>query len=289
MHLQTLLADLPLARFVADYYHRLPYSRPKSADSFAELGNWNSLVAALAHDQADVLVCRRNEQYAGPQPRTSEDAERLTNEGYTLLVRHAERHEPRLAAIAADFERDLGGSVNIHMYGTPAGQFGFGWHYDAEEVFIIQTTGRKEYSLRKNTVNPWPLEEALPTDMHFEREITPLMRCELVAGDWLYIPSGYWHMGESREAAISLAIGVQSPTALDIFDYCRSKLLESLLWRQRLPVVGAASNLTPDELKNQLEVIFRQLAEDLTKRLSDSAKVQYFIDALRKETVETQP
>ena len=104
-------------------------------------------------------------------------------------------------AVAAAFARDFAAEVNIHMYCTPGDQFGFGWHYDAEEVFIVQTTGRKLYSLRKNTVNPWPIEETLPADMRYEREITPLVRCELAAGDWLYVPSGYWHMGQSRETA----------------------------------------------------------------------------------------
>ncbi len=78
--------------------------------------------------------------------------------------------------------------------GTP----GFSWHYDAEDVFIIQTAGEKEYSLRKNTVNPWPLEETLPADMQYERELMPLMRVLLRGGDLLYIPCGYWHKAEAK-------------------------------------------------------------------------------------------
>jgi 50S ribosomal protein L16 3-hydroxylase len=267
MNLQTLLADVPLSRFVADHYYRLPYSLAGTARPFCELGSWETLTPILAQDAADIFICRRNEQYAGPQPRTAEDARRLTEEGYTLLVKHAERHDQRLADVAAAFERDLGAPVNIHMYCTPGGQYGFGWHYDAEEVFIVQTTGRKEYSLRKNTVNPWPIEETLPADMHYEREIMPLVRCELSAGDWLYIPSGYWHMGQSRETAISLAIGVMPHTAVEIFDSLRPRILESLLWRQRLPITGAASPLTPEELRAEYQKLYVSLGADLSKLL----------------------
>ena len=76
--------------------------------------------------------------------------------------------------------------------------------------------------------------------MRYEREIMPLVRCELAAGDWLYIPSGYWHMGQSRELALSLAIGVMPRTGIDVLDFVRPRVAGSLLWRQRLPVAGRA-------------------------------------------------
>jgi len=277
---EALLGDVPIQRFVAEHYQRLPYSAAGSAKSFCELGSWRLLINILRQEQADILVCRRNEQSAGPQPRTEEEAQRLVADGYTLLVRHAERHEERLAEVACAFAHDFAAPVNIHMYCTPGGQFGFGWHYDAEEVFIIQTTGRKQYSLRKNTVNPWPIEETLPADMHYEREIMPLVRCELAAGDWLYIPSGYWHMGESRETAISLAIGVQPRTGVDVFDFLRPQILNSLCWRQRLPVAGAAASVSDDELRLQYLDVFKQLGVELQKIFTDPQQVQKFLNRL---------
>ena len=81
----------------------------------------------------------------------------------------------QLKKLAAGFEDDFHAPANIHIYATPAGKYGFSWHYDAEEVFIMQTSGRKEYSLRKNTVHPWPLVETIPQDMGYSREIMPLM------------------------------------------------------------------------------------------------------------------
>lgn len=92
----------------------------------------------------------------------------MFSSGYTILIRHAERHFGPLAELAGGFSADLLEPVDIHMYCMPASQFGFGWHYDAEDVFVLQTQGEKEYSLRKNTVKPWPLVETLPNDMRFE-------------------------------------------------------------------------------------------------------------------------
>jgi len=280
MNLQTLLGEVRIRQFVAEYYHKLPYSAAGLAQPLCELGTWDSLTAVLAQDAADVLICRRNEQYVGSAPRTEADARLLVDEGYTLLVRHAERHDLRLAELAAAFERDFAAPVNIHMYCTPGGQYGFGWHYDAEEVFIVQTTGRKQYSLRKNTVNPWPIEETLPADMKYEREIMPLVRCELAAGDWLYIPSGYWHTGESRETAISLAIGVQPRTAVDVFDFLRPQIVDSIFWRQRLPVAGAAA-CSDEELRQQYEEMLSQLGSELARLLADPRQVDRFLNQLK--------
>jgi 50S ribosomal protein L16 3-hydroxylase len=283
MDLQTLLGSVPLKRFVADYFQRLPYSAAGLAQPLCELGTWAALTQILAHDTTDVLVCRRNDQHSGAPPQTADEAQRLTDEGYTLLVRHAERHDAKLAQLAAAFERDFASPVNIHMYCTPGGQYGFGWHYDPEEVFIIQTTGRKEYSLRKNTVNPWPLEENLPADMRYEREIMPLMKCELAAGDWLYIPSGYWHMGQSRETAISLAIGVQVRTAVDLFDSLRPQIVESIFWRRRLPVAGGASPHSPEELREEYANLFNRVGQELSKIASDPRQVDEFLARLRED------
>jgi len=283
MNLQALLGDLPLTQFVADYYQRLPYSAAGLPKPLCDVGTWEALTAIVAHEQADVLVCRQNERYAGRPPRSEDDARKLVGEGYTLLVRHAERHDERLANLACEFATDFAAPVNIHMYATPAGQFGFGWHYDAEEVFIVQTAGRKEYLLRKNTVNPWPVEESLPSDMHYEREIMPLARCELTAGDWLYIPSGYWHKATSRELALSLAIGVQPRTGIDVLDLMRRKALESLLWRQRLPVAGRGAVPDEEKLHEAYREVVRTFARDLQTQLDDPRFVADLLAYLRTE------
>ncbi len=298
MNLQTLLGDVPAAAFVAEYVHRQPFSRPGGAKGVCELGTWEVLGAILAgrgvglatcstkgaSDPAradeevrntsppDVMVVRDGERVADRDPASEAEARALADDGCTILVRHAERHHAGLEELANGFARDFCADVNIHIYATPPGAHGFSWHYDAEDVFILQTAGAKEYSLRKNTVHPWPLEETIPADMRYPAEIMPLLRVLLQAGDWLYIPCGWWHKAQAadaKETAISLAIGVMSPAAISIYDALRPKLLESLLWRQRLPVAGEAADLSEDELRDAYREILAQLADDLGKMLRD--------------------
>lgn len=271
MSLSRLLDSDSAREFAADYYQKLPYARPGTAQSLCALGDWEMLRALLAAPSADVMVCRQGAQRPGELPADEAGIRALVAEGWTMLVRHAERHHLALAELAAGFAADFGAPVNIHFYATPGGNWGFGWHYDAEEVFIVQTAGRKEYKLRKNTVNPWPLEETMPRDLRYEREIMPLMRCPLAAGDWVYIPSGYWHRGESEpgDIALSLAIGVMPPTAVNLFDAMRPRALDSMLWRQRLPSAGKAGVLRGEALENHFRELRHQLSRDLANWIAD--------------------
>jgi ribosomal protein L16 Arg81 hydroxylase len=279
VNIQEMLGEVAPAVFFGEYFHRLPFTLPQAARGACELGTWSVLGALLGHEDADVMVVRDGLRYEGPAPRSLDAAQALSAQGYTVLVRHAERHDRRLAELAASFERDFAGAVDVHVYVTPPGMHGFGWHYDAEDVFILQTAGRKEYSLRKNTVHPWPLVETMGADLHYERELMPLSRVLLAAGDWLYIPCGYWHRADasvSEETSISLAVGVMSPAAIDVYDFLRGKLVESLMWRQRLPTPAAAGR-SLDEVEVEYLSLFSQLADDLAATLRNQATVRDFL------------
>jgi ribosomal protein L16 Arg81 hydroxylase len=274
--IQGWLGNLSKDQFMDDHFHKLPIAMPGGAESYTDLCDWNLFGRILGEAEVDVMVCRDGEPYQGTLPANQDDAERLSRDGYTILVRHAEVHDARLRQLAESFSVDFAGQVNIHIYATPADHHGFSWHYDAEDVFILQTVGAKEYSLRKNTVHPWPLIETIPQNMRYERETMPMMQCLLRAGDWLYIPMGYWHMATAHQASLSLAIGVLSPSALDIYDFARQRLAESLVWRQRLSVDGAASTLGPQQRRDAMREVLGQLTRDLT----DLYQSEAFLDAL---------
>jgi 50S ribosomal protein L16 3-hydroxylase len=268
MLIQDFFGSLPFEHFVAENLHRVPLALPNACPSVIPVGTWATLETLLAGDEADVMVVQRGERYSGPLPKDVSAAQSLCDEGCTILIRKAERHNSQLAAIAQTFGESFQAPIDVHLYATPGGSFGFSWHYDAEDVFILQASGEKEYFLRKNTVNPWPLEETLPNDMKYEREIMPLMRVVLRAGDLLYIPCGFWHRAqtvEGSEVAFSIAVGVKSRSAMDIYELLRSDLLNSLTWRQRLPVnVDNAQSNVARAYKHMLLQLATDVAQTLT-------------------------
>ncbi|HEX6961410.1 MAG TPA: cupin domain-containing protein [Lacipirellula sp.] len=280
MNAESLFRDVGLAKFVAEHLHRLPIALAGSVEDFKALGSWQALDEILGSGEPDMLVVRNGERRGDARPVNEAQARTLSDDGYTIVVRHAERNHAGLSELAGWFERTFYGPVDVQMFVTPPGQAGFSWHYDAEDVFILQTAGSKEYRLRKNTVNPWPLEETLPEDMRYEREIMPLMTVSLAAGDLLYVPCGYWHKADaskSTEAAISLAVGVMSRTGVDVFDFLRRRVVDSLLWRQRLPLVGEAASKSAEDIEAEYRELFERYGADIVRALNDPRFVSAFM------------
>jgi len=283
MILQQLLHEMDPATFLSEVFLRQPFAQVGGAETVREFGSLDRIASILNQPEADVMVCRQGERWGDGHRPGGEEALELYHSGYTLLVRHAERHDGQLAELAGEFQRAFHAPVNVHVYCTPAEEFGFNWHYDAEDVFILQAKGDKEYALRKNTVNPWPTEDTLPANMRFEREMMPLMKCLLKAGDWLYIPNGFWHRGTSQSDAVSVAVGVMTPPAISAFDLARERLLSSMLWRQRLPITGEASTADEDELLAEYTALFAQLGEDVKRLFNDPAFVRTYLNRRRRD------
>lgn len=278
--LKQLLGPLTVEQFLNDHFLRLPFARSAGAEHVAALGSWEVVLRLLADPTADVLVGREGVPWAGEHRDLPNQAGELLEAGYTIGIRHAERNDAGLRGLADEFEREFLGSVDVHLYCTPTGHPGFGWHYDAEEVFILQTQGTKEWLLRKNTVNPWPLVETIPRNMQYEREIMPVMTCTLAAGHWLYIPAGYWHRTQAGERSISISVGVSSPTGIDVLDFLRPLLRESLRWRQRLPAEGVAA-IESAPATEECQARFQELGQDVAQLLSDPQIIERFWEQRR--------
>jgi ribosomal protein L16 Arg81 hydroxylase len=132
-------------------------------------------------------------------------------------------------------------------------------------------------------VNPWPLLETLPADMRYGRELMPLIRCELQAGDWLYIPNGYWHRACANSESLSLAVGILPATGINVLDIAREQVLDSMRWRQRLPVWGTAAENEGADAAIPLRQRLTELADDLRTMLTSAAFERSLLDRLRSE------
>ena len=202
--LRDWLGELSLERFRDEYLHRQPLARPATARSALPLFDWDVLGRLLAA-APEALVVARGELLPFPQPRELIELRAYFRMGIGLCLRHGERHDPGLRGVARTFEADVGAS-HVQLFVTPGGTYGFGWHYDDEDVFIVQTAGVKDYCFRANTVTMAPAEPA--EFAKFSREDSTIHTATLVAGDFLYVPARWWHMAECREDSLSISVGV---------------------------------------------------------------------------------
>ncbi|HEY8271523.1 MAG TPA: cupin domain-containing protein [Pseudobdellovibrionaceae bacterium] len=213
--LEELISPLTFAEFQEKYLCRTPFAAPFKASRFRNLLSWSLLEEILSIGHPDCWLPRQGllptESALCQGILTMEQAYKGFSEGRTVVVRHAEKAQSQLREIAKDFAILFPGLVDVQLYFTPAGEEGFDWHYDIEDVFVLQSRGEKEFRLRPNTITPRPLPEILPKDLHFELEPSRCeIRCLLKAGDWLYIPSGYWHKARAKTPSFHISVGVRS-------------------------------------------------------------------------------
>jgi ribosomal protein L16 Arg81 hydroxylase len=212
VRLRDWLGPSGLDEFRERILFRRPFASAGTAFGAVPLLDWPA-VGRVLEARPDVLVVQRGRLLDEPAPRSLADARDLFARGVGFVIRHAERADRTFAEVAREFSDDVPGAIRIQLFTTPAGTHGFGWHYDAEEVFIAQTLGRKDYFFRANTIDRDPRLGAQPDFGRIREETTPLMQCTLVAGDWLYLPRGYWHVAKCIEDSLSISIGVSAQDA----------------------------------------------------------------------------
>lgn len=206
--LAAWLAPGTTSQFVAEVLRRSAWARPSVAAELTPLLSWRTLHGLLSSRPApDTLVVARGELLDERVPRTLDELRSLMRRGIGLAMRHVERHDEGIASLAASLELDLPGTVYAQVFVTPGGTHGFGWHYDAEDVFVTQTAGVKDYFFRENTVDARVPDGQLPDFTRFRAEVSPLQTARLIPGDVLYIPARWWHMARCIEDSLSISMG----------------------------------------------------------------------------------
>ncbi|HYE14448.1 MAG TPA: cupin domain-containing protein, partial [Pyrinomonadaceae bacterium] len=153
--------------------------------------------------------------------------------GATLVLDAVnELHEP-VEELAAALEFKFHESVQVNLYAGWQTSRGFDLHWDDHDVFILQVTGRKRWSLYGET-RPNPVsgdaEEA-------ERPAGPPVWDEtLEDGDLLYIPRGCWHVAfPLAEPTLHLTVGVHKRRGLDLLRWLSERMKASEAFRADLP------------------------------------------------------
>lgn len=206
-----ILSALDSTEFEREYLFKKPIAIPGAAIAYRQLIGWPLLLEVFQTNHNDCWLAK-NGRLHELHDRTKLDfnsARAGFDVGYTVVIRHAELAHPKLKALAGEFEARFKQPIDIQLYGTPENEQGFDWHYDIEDVFVVQSFGSKEFRLRKNR-NPLPESYSkIAKTISIEQEMEgPEIRCTLKAGDFLYIPSGFWHCAQALTPSFHLSVGV---------------------------------------------------------------------------------
>ncbi|HXH79934.1 cupin domain-containing protein [Nocardioides sp.] len=228
---------------------------------------------------------------AGIADQVSDDkAAALFASGSTLVLQGLHRTWPPIIDFCQQLATDLGHPVQANAYVTPPDNQGFADHYDVHDVFVLQVSGRKRWSIH-SPVLPLPLRDQPWTDRRdavgLAAEQEPIIDVVLEPGDVLYLPRGYLHSATALGGVtVHLTLGVHSWTRYTVAEQLVAMALEGLSHDpEARESLALGTTLAPEQLDADLVTAkLRTLLEAL-----DPAEVAARLRTQRRAAQRAEP
>jgi 50S ribosomal protein L16 3-hydroxylase len=134
----------------------------------------------------------------------------LQQPGWTLLVQGVDLHHPGAHALMREFRFLPDARLDDLMISYASDTGGVGPHFDSYDVFLLQASGRRRWSIGRQ--RDLRLQPGVPLKIleHFEPEESFVLE----AGDMLYLPPRYAHDGVAVGGdCMTYSIGLRAPAA----------------------------------------------------------------------------
>lgn len=196
--------------------------------------------------------------------------------GASIVLQGLHRLWPPLIDFVRAMVDDVGHPVQANAYITPPNGQGFDPHYDVHDVFVLQVSGTKHWTIHAPVhrdplaSQPWtdyrtPIAEQVLGD--------PVLDTVLAPGDALYLPRGWLHSARALDdVSIHLTIGVATLTRMDVIRAIVEELADVDEFRQSLPMGVDVGDR--DETASTTSKLIAQVSEvlrDRTASLADGA------------------
>ena len=168
---------------------------------------------------------------------------------------------PQLAALCRAGEQTFGGHFQTNVYLSPPNRQGFKTHFDSHDVFVLQVSGSKHWTIY-DTLIELPLH-GQSFDPDKRTPGAPTRELMLNAGDLFYCPRGLFHSARSTdEASLHITLGLIGKTWADLMiDAVSEACLASPAFRASLPLGFANAGYDT----SQADAMFRSLVETFAR------------------------
>lgn len=197
----------------------------------------------------------------------------LYNAGATINYKNVQFLIAPLFKLRDSISVEFNEEVNFNSYLTPPNSSGFRIHYDTHDIFVLQISGEKNWSLFGQTI-----EAPIKHENYLSRNQTPpkniVENIRMSAGDVLYLPRGHWHKASTTDKhSLHVTLGIHCRKHYEIFDelvksklFFRENLIQYDQQGQKIPI-------KPETLKKKhLEALSEILTENLNSFLTLSKK-----------------
>jgi 50S ribosomal protein L16 3-hydroxylase len=210
-----LLGGLTAAQFMRRHWQKKPLLVRQALPGMAPPLDRGALFALAAQEDAESRLIRRGRTgwslRHGPFARRALPA--LQQPGWTLLVQGVDLHHEGAHALMRRFSFLPDARLDDLMISYASDTGGVGPHFDSYDVFLLQASGRRRWSIGRQ--KDLRLQPDVPLKIlgHFEAEQSFVLE----AGDMLYLPPRYAHDGVAMGGdCMTCSIGLRSPAAVPL-------------------------------------------------------------------------
>lgn len=207
-----------------EFFSERGHSEFENLFTFEDLEEYLFIARPWDSNRQEFRCAKYPDKSFEPNVNSVEEALELYGQGYTLIIDAVHLRSEKIAKVCAQLSNEFFCRVQANIYVTPAGQQGFEAHFDSHDVFVVQTEGKKKW-----TLNSRPEQGVMMLgDRHYNEYET--IDCDsyvkdgtsviLNSGQRLYIPRGTVHKVEASEDAPSLHI------TFSLFPITWNRLLE---------------------------------------------------------------
>ncbi|KAI6205402.1 hypothetical protein M3Y94_00788100 [Aphelenchoides besseyi] len=169
------------------------------------------------------------------------------NSGYSIQCVNPQTFNDNIHYICDVLQELYGCFIGANCYYTPKGSSGFAPHYDDIDAFMIQTAGRKHWTIYAPlNDDQWPMESSgnFTQEEMAERADQIVFSGWLETGDILYLPRGFIHCAKTDTVHDSLHVTIsvaQKHSISDLLLAVTNKMLQAKIegipqLRRNLPV-----------------------------------------------------
>ncbi len=256
--------------FLRDYWQKKPllirqafpnFINPIEADELAGLACEEEIPSRIIqqHSPTD-WRCRMG-------PFNEDDFAQLPASDWSLLITDVEKHLPEFQAYLQPFRFIPDWRIDDLMISYAPEGGSVGPHSDQYDVFLLQTSGRRRWSIHSRLLSESDFLPDLELKILKEFEAEESWITE--PGDLLYLPPGVAHHGVALEPCMTWSVGFRAPTRRDLLSAYLDDLVPTLsesrysdpdLIQQTHP-----SEITPSTRQKLRDTLHQQLTQDDTQ------------------------
>jgi hypothetical protein len=259
--------------FFADYYERRPLliagRDPEKFRSLLSVAAIDQHLATSSPCYPEVFLVDaarelKPEDFSFPEAGGRIDLPRayqLFHSGATISLSQLQERVPSLAALCRSAEHTFSSHFQTNIYLSPRNAQGFKTHYDSHDVFVLQVSGSKHWTLY-DTLIELPLHgQGFKPEQHTAG--APTRELTLHAGDVFYCPRGLFHSARATdEVSLHITLGVMGKTWADVMVEAISEAcLAAPEFRTNLP----AGFANPGFDTRKAEATFKALIETFAR------------------------